>query len=383
MNSAAEPILDVIIGCDCDPDRPGYGGTRYDTRAALTWRGIEEGVPRLREIADAATSDQANPVRITWCIRSDLQMREVHGDCAWPAERFGALWTALARAGDEIAWHPHLWRWDGGAHCWYQEIEDADWIAECLDAGHRALLRQTGRAPLTSRTGWEFHNNATMDAMRRLGIRVDFSAIPGRYTPGGSDRWGSRFNCHVDWRGTPETPYAPSAADYRRPAQEGEPADLLEVPMSVLHSGLLRFARVARRVCAGRRAALRELVGGDASASAAGGNKLYVTMPPVLFARLVVQQLLRARQSGRAMLVTALHPDEMCVTGRGLTATHHPAHVRANLAELLRRADRAGVRVRFTTPAELQGEAEGASSLHAAMQAADECVTGPRALCSC
>lgn len=345
-------ILDVVIGADCDPDRPSYGGVRHDSRDAPTWRGIREGVPALREVADGILDDFGTRARITWCVRSDLQMQEIYGDCAWPATEFADLWSDLERAGDELAWHPHVWRWDDDAGCWYQEIEDEAWIAECLSAGHRGFSHQIGHAPVTSRTGWEFHNNATMAQIRRLGVRVDFSAIPGRHTPGSPDRWGSRFNCCVDWRGTPEEPYAPSAADYRIPAEADEAPGLLELPMSVVDSGLLQIARIARKICSGRVGAVGELKNALATHSGgAGGNKLYVTVHPRAFSRLARQQIRRARQNGRATLVTALHPDEMCGGGSALTALYHPAHVKANLRNLLRYARRSGVRVRFTTPA--------------------------------
>lgn len=359
MNArGAAPLLDVIIGCDCDPDRPKYGGARHDTKERPKWRGVREGVPRLREIADRIVDDFGNPARMTWCIRSDIQMREIYGDCAWPAAEFAGLWSDLESAGDELAWHPHVWRWDDRAHCWYQEIEDEEWIAECFEAGYRDLSRRLGHSPLTSRTGWEFHNNATMGALRRLGVRVDFSAIPGRHTPGCADRWGSRFNCHVDWRGTPEEAYVPAASDYRRPADSGLADDLWELPMSVLRSRLLTVARIARKVCGGRVRAIRELrTGPGLPGSDAGGNKLYVTMSPLFFLRLASARIASARASGHASLVTALHPDEMYVTGRSLTSLQHPQHLQANLTGLIQRARRAGVRVRFTTPAAIRDAA--------------------------
>ncbi|MCK4324531.1 MAG: hypothetical protein KAW89_08385, partial [Armatimonadetes bacterium] len=61
-----EKTLYVVIGCDCDPDRPQYGGTRYDSGAPLKWRGVREGIPRAREIADDIQDDFGNPLKITW-----------------------------------------------------------------------------------------------------------------------------------------------------------------------------------------------------------------------------------------------------------------------------------------------------------------------------
>ena len=346
-----ESILDVIIGCDCDPDRPKYGGTRYDTSAPLRWHGITEGLPLLRELSDGIIDDFGTPVRLTWCLRSDLQMEEIYGDCAWPIEEFSALWRDLERAGDELTWHPHLWRWDIRAGCWYQETEDVDWIIECLRAGHLAFERVMNRSPRTCRAGWEFHNNTTMREIRTLGIRGDFSAIPGRYTQGCSDRWGSRFCGQVDWRGTPIHMYAPSACDYRVPDGGEETTGLHEIPMSGLHLPLLRLARIARRVFGRRLGAIRELRGAlGRDHGPAGGNKLYVTAPPIFFSRLVAQQLCLARERGHATLVTALHPDEMLATSHSLTSLCHPDHVRVNLESLLCLGERFNVRIRFTTP---------------------------------
>lgn len=58
--------LYVVIGCDCDSDRLQYGGTRYDSRAPLKWRGVRQGVGRAREIADNIQDDFGNPLKITW-----------------------------------------------------------------------------------------------------------------------------------------------------------------------------------------------------------------------------------------------------------------------------------------------------------------------------
>ena len=50
-------VLVVVIGCDCDPDRPQYGGVRYDSREPLKWRGVREGVQRACEITASIPDD--------------------------------------------------------------------------------------------------------------------------------------------------------------------------------------------------------------------------------------------------------------------------------------------------------------------------------------
>jgi len=342
-------LLNVIIGCDCDPDRPQYGGTRYDTRAPLRWRGVREGIRRAREIADGVRDDSGNPARITWCLRSDLQMAEIYGDCAWAYSEFSDLWEELAGGGDELAWHPHLWRWHDQEACWYQEMEDEDWMRRCLREGYRALSDRMGHAPTTSRMGWEFHNDVTMQQLNDLGIKVDFSAIPGRFTAGRPDRWGSMFNCHVDWRGTPEHPYHPSASDFRTEADEhGKALDVLELPMSVFRSPLLAAAAFARRLA--KASGLKELTHVLPNAqSLRDPLKAYITTRPAIFARLVMGKIGEAERLGHATLVTAFHADEMCIEPDKSGLIYDALHLRTNLDGMRKRTKEAGVALSFAT----------------------------------
>ncbi len=350
--------LYVVIGCDCDPDRPQYGGVRYDTRAPLKWRGVREGIPQAREIADDLHDDFGNPVRITWCVRSDLQMQEIYGDCAWPYAEFADLWESLAERGDEIAWHPHLWRWSDEHGCWYQEIEDEGWMRDCLYQGYTTLTAHMGCAPTTSRMGWEFHNNITMRQINDLGIKVDFSAVPGRLIPGRRDKWGSVFSCEVDWRNTPEQPYVPSAADCRTEANaEGTAMELVELPMSTFRSRLLGMGAHLRRAAKAK--------GGDRlkqlftmSNPGTASLKAYITIHPYIFSRLAATQLNKVKENGCSFLVTAFHADELLKDSRVLARLHGAEHLQKNLERLRRACTEWGVHLRFVTARELSAVIE-------------------------
>lgn len=357
-----QPVLDVVIGCDCDPDRPVIGGVRYDCREPLVWRGVREGIPRAREIANACRDDLGQAIRITWCVRADAQMAELYGDAAWPYGEFAELWRELEACGDEIAWHPHLWRWDDQSGCWYQEIEDAEWIRTCLREGHQALSEQLGRPPLTSRMGWEFHNNVTMQEIAHLGIRVDFSAIPGRYTVGSADRWGSKFNCHVDWRGAPEHPYVPDPADYRRPTRDASGSSLIEVPMAVFHSiplGIVAFGRSLLKA-RGRGLGRRLLTAPEVITAPL---KAYITASPYLFQRLGAKKLQEARRDGQAVLVTAFHPDELLTDSQGTAGPSSVTTFAHNLRWLCEAADHSKIALRFINACEFGTREEGTGNV--------------------
>ncbi len=341
--------LYVVIGCDCDPDRPQYGGVRYDSHEPLKWRGVREGVDRAREITEQIEDDCGNHAKITWCVRSDLQMQQIYGDCAWPYAEFAGLWESLVERGDEIAWHPHLWRWGEQHGCWYQEIEDASWMRDCLCQGYEALSTHMGRAPTTSRMGWEFHNDVTMQQVSELGIKVDFSAIPGRFTPGQRDKWGSRFNCYVDWRSTPERSYTPSASDYRREPRAGETAlSVTEVPMSTFRSKLLGIGAHLRRVAKAKgRDRVKQLF--TVSNGKTAALKAYITIHPYIFSRLVMAKIGEAKKTGRAVLVTAFHADEILGGRDHARSLYDTRHLWTNLERLRIQALRGGVTLRFAT----------------------------------
>ena len=340
------------MGSDCDPDRVAYGGPAYDSWNSLRWEGVRQGVATARRLADEVADAFHVPIPITWCVRSDDQMKRLYDDYAWGYKAFAATWEDLAARGDEIAWHAHVWRWDDSAGCWYQEATDRDWMSDCLGRGHDALRAQVGDRLRTSRMGWEFHNDHTMRTVSDLGIANDFSAIPGWYTPGEASV-GSRFHCHADWRSTPKAPYRPSRLDYRQPQLNGEGTlDVCEFPMSTFISPFWGGARTVKNAIRqnGPRGALRAFAPGTWCNAQV---KAYATIKPVIFNRLIASRLRAVHQSpdGHDLLVTAFHPDELLDDSDG--RLYSSASFAANLRAIITRARGEGVEPVFVTVSEL------------------------------
>ncbi len=349
---ASSRRLYILLGSDCDPDRPHYGGAGYDARDGLTWRGVSQGVPKARELADQVSREIGLPVRVTWCVRSDDQMARLYDDPAWSYRSQDGLWKDLAAKGDEIAWHAHLWRWDESADCWYQETEDADWASACLSQGHSALVNAAGVPVNTSRMGWEFHNDHTMQTVDALGVRQDFTAIANWYTPGESSR-GSRFHCYCDWRGTPATPYQPGRADYRRPAEPGrESLSVTEIPLSTFTSGLLGGLRTVRKALRSR--GPRGLTAAFSAGIWRGtASKAYVTIQPMVFRKLIAERLRAVERSsdGTAVLATAFHPDDFLEDGS--QSLYSSRHFAVNLRLIVASAQARFIEPVFVTAEEL------------------------------
>lgn len=227
-------MLRVVLCCDVDHDVQGYNvsATSFDVyKERLGWKSIKN-VPKIKEICSLVKDCELNGAKTTWFIRSDEQLKIIFDDYAYPLRNFPDLWRKLRYEGDELAWHPHLWRWSEEKRCWFQEVSDNEWINSCLENGHREFLKVVNNLA-TVRMGWAFHNNFTMKKINSLGLLVDLSAAPGFRRRGKPDVRGSYFLNEYDWLITPEKPYFPSKEDYRRPAKEGEQSlDVLEIPVT-------------------------------------------------------------------------------------------------------------------------------------------------------
>ncbi|TGY87260.1 hypothetical protein E5163_16230 [Marinicauda algicola] len=211
--------LPIALTFDLDPDLFDESVAPTQARTKISWRCITEGIPLIRdrvgEVAEAAGLKPAP----SWFVRVDNQIGDLWGRPAWLLEEYGAVFEALETAGEEIAWHPHLYRRSDTG--WEQET-DPSALADKMEAA-LADMKRFGYAPRCARIGEAYGSNAIMEAHDRLGIEFDSTAMAGR----------KRVDAEriIDWEATPHRAYRPSQADHRIP---GKPArDVVEIPMSM------------------------------------------------------------------------------------------------------------------------------------------------------
>jgi len=199
--------LSVVVTVDVDND----GVSLTNERDRLSWNGLAL-IPQVAEII------REFGLPVTWFIRADSQLQEYYGAVDFLLTEHRSLWASLARAGDEIGWHPHIYAPAAGG---YLPVRDEQAVAQALRVTN-AELSARGHAFASVRMGEAIGGNTILRTLAELGLRVDSSAIPGRRRID-RDRW-------FDWSTSPNRPYWPSAADYRVPGVPTLP--ILEVPMT-------------------------------------------------------------------------------------------------------------------------------------------------------
>jgi hypothetical protein len=338
--TSGKVTVPIVIGCDADPDRESLLGPLPP--GALHWRGMLEGIPALKESVSHVRDAAGNEPRFTWLLRADEQVKSFHGSSAWPLEANRTFCDALAASGDELGWHPHFWRFDSTLRRWYQEVEDHAWQLAMLREAN-AALRDAGLTPVSVRMGWTYHTTETMRTLAELGVRVDFSALPGLRTIHGLPP--TRGENFYDWFDAPATVYRPLATDHRRAGQGAQGQAIIELPTFVARSafwGLLAGAQLARKT---RRVA---------PLADALGRPRYIanlTSAPSLFAPLVQAVASAARRAANGAghapaFATYFHPDELLPNRSRMYALEHVA---TNLAALLSGLRTAGAEGVFCT----------------------------------
>jgi hypothetical protein len=204
----------LSLTVDTDPD--GLSG-KVINRNALKWQGLE----RLQSLPDElAAFAKLRRIPITWFVRADGQLESILGNAAYLLETYDHFWTQVKAAGDELGWHPHLYR--------QARPEDAALLitdpVEAQDELERLWSKLSVTFhPTAFRNGEGWHTPETFATVEHLGFRCDSTAIPGRTGKPGHP---------MNWTGAPNQPYFPDPDDLRK---AGAARSTLELPMNTWH----------------------------------------------------------------------------------------------------------------------------------------------------
>jgi hypothetical protein len=202
----------LCLTVDTDPD--GLSGT-VTNRQTLNWEGLEH----LRHLPDELADIEGllGRIPVTWFVRADGQLENILGSASYLLDAYSSLWTKVRMAGDEVGWHPHLYR--------QAKPDDVALLitkpAEAVEELERLWNKlKAGLPPTVFRNGEGWHTPETYSTVERLGFRCDSTAIPGRNGAAGHP---------MNWTNAPNQPYFPASDDL---CQSGPWRRMLEVPMN-------------------------------------------------------------------------------------------------------------------------------------------------------
>jgi len=181
---------------------------------------VYEGVQIIdREIRKAFSREG---IRFTFFIRADNQVKANFDRINALFYRYRPFWLKVQQEGDEIGWHPHLYRLRGNL-----------WMPQTDGPGvERQLKNCFVELPMdefyiaSARIGEGMMTNYAINTLDKIGIKADSTALPGRMR-NDEER---RFN----WLKAPVHPYHPSRFDYASPGMPGGNLTLLEVPFTMV-----------------------------------------------------------------------------------------------------------------------------------------------------
>lgn len=220
-------MLYIVVSVDADED--GYD-MLAPTSNSISWRGIEEGIPLILQKLDEYVDSNGRHLKYTWFVRCDRQLENLYGKPDYLLDKFRKLWEERQAAGDEIAWHPHIYDHD------FNVLKDEEQLVKDLEDcfGIFDSFRFEVNA---SRMGRSYCSNVVIKALTKLGLKIDSTAMPGR-------KRIDKLNL-IDWESTPCQPYHPSKDNYRIPGKKHY--NLLEIPFSMIETKATYDAKSIKR----------------------------------------------------------------------------------------------------------------------------------------
>lgn len=207
--------MKILIGCDVDPVLPPVLDRRPE---GDVWECLDRITLLLESMGEALP-------KVTWLLRADQSVEFSTGTFLTGYSSHRSLWDRLQERGHELGWHMHTMSYSPMEE---QFVFDSDpvWL---IEAHERLASCFPVRA---TRTGWDYGSNSLLSIFDRLGIVVDFSALPGNAL------WFStgKVALMTDWRYCPTVPYHPDRNDYQRSSDD--PLSLWEVPTAQFRRSL-------------------------------------------------------------------------------------------------------------------------------------------------
>lgn len=324
----------MAIGCDCDQDRS------KDSNNKPKFHGLEVTIKKIRELRRERIKD----LKITWFIRCDDQIKNIFGTHEYMYRKEITNLKLLEEEGDEIGWHPHMWRKESKSGNWYQEVDDLRFQSECVQRSFEKI--PYAFLPKSTHMGWCYMNNTILKSIKECGIRTDCSAIKGHNTLSAKD-WD-----RADWSKITGLPYIPCMDDYQSECdveQKEKENFLMFIPASTGEDKLLTTSRFLRETV--KRKSLSKI--------SIKEQVPLITLRSKIFERLFDNWLEKQDMRQDNYFLTYFHPDENLDFQRrnnALRLAYSKNALEKNINYIIKKAEAKNSEIIFTTVDELRDQ---------------------------
>jgi hypothetical protein len=205
----------VLVLIDVEPD--GFFIGRSEN---VPWSGFERATEVMADVRGVLAQRTGLDAHFTWLVRADQQVAETYGSAGWAFGHYRRAFETLLAEQDEIGLHVHAYRWEARAGNWIEDYGNQDWIKRCIHAGVGAFEQHFGRPPAAFSTGMDWTNQATIQLVRELNVRYEFSTILRKESQPFPPR-DTYSGVAPDCSQIPERPYHPSPDDFCSAAPKG------------------------------------------------------------------------------------------------------------------------------------------------------------------
>ena len=217
--------IPLIICIDVEPD-----DRRIDPSVPRDWFGFEETWNRLQQLRQSL-AEAIGPVRFSWFLRMDPQVKETYGSADWVFTRYTEHFRDMDRLSDEIGLHPHAWRWSESEQNWVSDFADPQWVEHCIRMSFASFEDCFKRSCRCFRFGDRWMNNRIMKLVDSLGAQFDLTIEPGY----GPERIPESSTAELpDYTMAPRSCYRPSRANYLRPGNRFFRRNVWVIPVSTV-----------------------------------------------------------------------------------------------------------------------------------------------------
>ena len=203
--------IPIIMCIDVEPD-----GFFIDRTKPLPWKGYEGAHRYFNQLRSKLEAVTDSPVHFTWSYRLDPQVAETYGSPDWPITNYPKFVEEFLGEGDEIALHPHAYRWEKKTNNWVEDLGNQEWVNHCVEMGFHCYKRLFHRTCESFRFGAYWINIETINLAEKLGAQFDLTVEPGFKLTKSVFPKNYYNGCLPNYDHCPKTPYRPSRFDFTK-----------------------------------------------------------------------------------------------------------------------------------------------------------------------